>query len=57
VFAFESAEASAAPLAVEGIRGDALEIEAEALQGGAAGFLRKPFSDQALVDLIHRAIA
>jgi len=36
---------------------EAPEIETEALQSGAAGFLRKPFSDQALVDLIHRALA
>jgi two-component system response regulator FixJ len=35
---------------------EAQEIEAEALQGGAVGFLRKPFSDQVLVDLIHRAL-
>ncbi len=35
---------------------EAPEIETEALQGGAAGFLRKPFSDQTLVDLIHRAL-
>lgn len=35
---------------------EAQEIEAEALQGGAVGFLRKPFSDQALVDLIHKAL-
>jgi FixJ family two-component response regulator len=35
---------------------EAQEIETAALQAGAAGFLRKPFSDQALVDLIHRAL-
>ncbi|MBI5896998.1 MAG: response regulator [Desulfobacterales bacterium] len=35
---------------------EALEIEAEALQGGAVGFLRKPFSDQALVVLIRRTL-
>jgi FixJ family two-component response regulator len=35
---------------------EAQEIEAAAEQAGVRGFLRKPFSDQALVDLIHQAL-
>lgn len=30
-------------------------MEEDALQAGAAGFLQKPFNDQALIDLINRA--
>ncbi len=36
---------------------EARGIEDQAFRTGAAGFLRKPFSDQALVDLIRRAMA
>jgi FixJ family two-component response regulator len=31
-------------------------LEKHALGSGAAGFLRKPFTEKALVDLIHRAL-